>query len=100
MMRVLPSIGMLLVSIGRTPSRRARTRLIQLCNLDPHKCQKIVGLVIGTGVDHVPSCLANIDPQDLSQQILAWWAADPKQADNPVVLAVAWSRCTPISHKK
>jgi hypothetical protein len=41
--------------------------------------------------NHLPNCLASLDPQVLSQQIIDWWKQNPKQAENPVVLAVAFA---------
>ena len=98
-MRVYLAIGALLVGIGielgyaQSRAPESGTQLVQLCNQDLPKCQTIIGVIVKTGVDgdHLPSCLASLDPQVLSQHIIDWWKQNPKQAENPVVLAVAFA---------
>ncbi len=106
-MRLLPPIGMLIPSphlrprapvgaapAGAAPGDAAEPRTVAefaaLCAADVPKCDRLTAVLLQTGVQaqKLPPCVGLLNMHDLTQQMLKWWAANPDQANNKLVLGV------------
>ena len=69
------------------------TQLIELCNRDMAKCEQLIGIIIKTGVHEelLPACTSSLDLPGLTEKMLNWWKLYPEQAENPVVVSVAYA---------
>jgi hypothetical protein len=57
------------------------------------KCEQLIGIIIKTGVhaELLPACTSSLDLPGLTEKMLNWWKLYPEQAENPVVVSVAYA---------
>jgi hypothetical protein len=72
---------------------KSGTQLIEVCNRDVARCEQLIGIIVKTGVDaeRLPACVSSLDLPSLTEKMLNWWKLYPEQAENPVVVSVAYA---------
>ena len=87
-------LAILAVTAHAEPAQpNSGTQLVELCNRDMGRCEQLISVIIKTGVEaeRLPECTSHLDLPNLTQSMLSWWKLYPEQAENPVVVAVAYA---------
>jgi hypothetical protein len=75
---------------GVSAEPRTVAEFAALCAADLPRCNRLTAVLLQTGVQaqKLPPCVGLLNMHDLTQQMLKWWAANPNQANNKLVLGV------------
>ncbi len=96
-MRLVPLIGMmnhLLLTTLAAPAGAAEpgtvAEFVAVCTADAAKCDRLAAVLLQTGVQahKLPPCVGLLNAHDITQKMLKWWAANPNQSNNKLVLGV------------
>jgi hypothetical protein len=69
------------------------TQLIKLCSTDILTCEKLIALIVKTGIDagELPACTGALNLDELTGRLLDWWKLHPEKAENDLVRSVAYA---------